>query len=82
MDTLPQRRVDSEATGRVRVETYTVTFDRDGAVERGILACTTADGSRAWGNVTDADALALLCAEEGIGRAGTLAPDGVLSLDG
>jgi acetyl-CoA C-acetyltransferase len=82
VDALPQRRVDSDATGPVRVETYTVTFDRDGAAERGILACTTPDGSRAWGNVDDPDALALLCAEEGIGRTGTLGADGMLSLDG
>ena len=74
--------VDPEATGTVRVETYTVTFDRDGAPERGILACRTADGVRAWGNVTDPDALALLCAEEGIGRTGDLAPDGTLTLTG
>ena len=31
---------------------------------------------------TDRDALALLCAEEGIGRTGVLAADGMLSLDG
>ena len=48
-----------------------------GAPERGILACRTADGSRAWGNVSDADTLALLCAEEGIGRTGDLAADGI-----
>ena len=71
-----------DATGAVSVETYTVTFDRDGAPERGILACRTADGSRAWGNVVDADGLALLCIEEGIGRTGALAPDGTVSLDG
>ena len=82
IDALPQCRVDSAATGPVRVETYTVTFDRDGAAERGILACRTADGNRAWANVGDPDALALLCAEEGIGRTGVLAADGTLSLDG
>ena len=64
------------------VETYTVTFDRAGAPERGILACRTADGSRAWGNVYDAEALALLCVEEGIGRTGDLAADGTLTLTG
>jgi hypothetical protein len=32
--------------------------------------------------VDDPDALALLCAEEGIGRTGTLGADGMLSLDG
>ena len=81
VDALPQCRVDAEATGPVRVETYTVTFDRDGAAERGILACRTAGGSRAWANVSDPDDLALLCAEEGVGRSGVLAADGTLSLD-
>ncbi len=81
VDALPRCRVDPEATGPVRVETYTVTFDREGAPERGILACRTTDHSRAWGNVTDGDALALLCAEEGIGRTGVLAADGGLTLD-
>ncbi len=65
----------------MRVETYTVTFDRDGTAERGILACRTAAGSRAWANVSDPDDLALLCAEEGVGRRGVLGPDGTLSLD-
>jgi acetyl-CoA C-acetyltransferase len=82
VDALPQCRVDSAATGPVRVETYTVTFDRDGQPERGILACRAADDSRAWANCTDADTLAQLCAEEGIGRTGTLAADGVVTLDG
>jgi acetyl-CoA C-acetyltransferase len=81
VDALPQCRVDSGATGAVRVETYTVAFDRDGNPERGILACRTADDSRAWSNITDADTLASLCATEGIGRTGSLAADGLLSLD-
>ena len=82
VDALPRCAVDPDATGAVSVETYTVTFDRDGAPERGILACRTTSGSRAWGNVVDADALALLCAEEGIGRTGTLAADGIVALEG
>jgi acetyl-CoA C-acetyltransferase len=82
VDALPRCTVDPDATGAARVETYTVTFDREGAPERGILACRTAGGARAWGNVSDADALALLCAEEGIGRTGDLAPDGTLTLTG
>ena len=68
VDVLPQCTVDSAATGPVRVETYTVTFDREGNPERGIVACRTADDSRAWGNIDDPDTLAQLCAEEGIGR--------------
>ena len=82
VDALPRCEVDPDASGAVRIETYTVTFDRDGAPERGILVCRTADGSRAWGNVSDAEALALLCAEEGIGRPGDLAADGTLTLTG
>jgi acetyl-CoA C-acetyltransferase len=80
VDALPRCRVDPDAVGPVRVETYTVTFDREGAPERGIIACRTADGSRAWGNVTDSDTLAQLCAEEGIGRTGVLAAGGALAL--
>ncbi len=82
VDALPRCAVEPDATGAVRVETYTVTFDREGAPERGILACRTPDGHRAWANVTDTDALALLCAGEGIGRPGDLAADGTLSMAG
>jgi acetyl-CoA C-acetyltransferase len=80
VDLLPQCTVDSEATGPIRVETYTVTFDRDGNPERGIVACRTTDDNRAWGNITDAETLAALCTEEGIGRSGTLAADGAVIL--
>jgi acetyl-CoA C-acetyltransferase len=82
VDALPRCEVDAEADGPVRVETYTVTFDRDGNPERGILACRTKRDARAWGNVTDPDTLAELCRAEGVGRTGTLAADGVLALDG
>ncbi len=81
VDALPQCRVDGEASGPVRVETYTVTFDRAGAPERGIVACRTADDTRGWGNMTDTDTLASLCEAEGIGRTGVLASDGALALD-
>jgi acetyl-CoA C-acetyltransferase len=81
VDALAQCAVDDAASGPVRVETYTVTFDRDGAVERGIVACRTAAGARAWGNITDADTLAQLCVEEGVGRTGTLSAEGGLVLD-
>jgi acetyl-CoA C-acetyltransferase len=80
VDVLPQCTVDSAATGPVRIETYTVTFDRDGQPERGIVACRTADDNRAWGNIVDPDTLTMLCAEEGIGRTGTLTVDGIVDL--
>jgi len=77
---LPQCTVDSAASGPITVETYTVTFDREGQPERGIVACRTGDDSRAWGNIDDADTLSLLCAEEGIGRTGTLSEEGMVKL--
>ncbi len=80
VDALPRCPVDPTASGSVRVETYTVTFDRDGNPERGIVACRTRDDVRAWGNVHDTDALAQLCIEEGIGRTGDLRSDGTLEL--
>ncbi len=81
VDALPRCRADPGATGPVRVETYTVTFDREGNPERGILACRTPRGDRAWANVTEPDTLASLCAEEGIGRTGVLGSEGLLVLD-
>ena len=81
VDLLPQCRVDSGFSGPVRVETYTVTFGRDGGPERGIFACRTADDTRVWANVTDPDTLAWLCTSEAIGRNGTVRDDGILALD-
>ena len=80
VDALPRCAVDPDATGAVRVETYTVTFDREGQPERGIVACRTPDEVRAWGNITDRDTLVQLCSEEGVGRRGTLTADGGLTL--
>jgi acetyl-CoA C-acetyltransferase len=81
VDALPQCRFDAAASGAVRVETYTVAFERDGTPARGIVACRTADDTRAWGNITDVETLASLCVAEGVGRTGTLAADGSLELD-
>jgi acetyl-CoA C-acetyltransferase len=80
VDLLPQCTVDSEATGPIRIETYTVTFDREGNPERGIIVCRTPTGTRAWGTILDRGTLASLCAEEGIGRTGTLRADGTVDL--
>lgn len=80
VDRLPQCRVDAAATGEVNVETYTVTFDRQGTPERGIVACRTPEGARAWANVTDGDQLREMTQAEACGRRGTLRADGTLAL--
>jgi len=81
VDALPQMRVDSDAHGPVRVETYTVTFDREGEPDRGIVACLTPDDARAWANIDDLDTLRELCIHDGIGRSGILKEGGLLALD-
>ena len=60
VDALPQCRLDSAATGPVTIETYTVTYDREGAPELGIVACRTPAGAPGPGPTwSDADDLAL-----------------------
>jgi acetyl-CoA C-acetyltransferase len=81
VDALPARAVDEAPGGTVRVETYTVAFDRDGAPERGIVACRTAADARAWGNVNEPRVLAELCREDPIGWSGVIGADGILHLD-
>lgn len=81
VDALPTCPVDDGATGPVTVETYTVTYDRDGAPSLGIVACRTPAGARAWADVRAPDDLVALTTTEGIGRSGRLAADGSLALD-
>ena len=80
VDALPARAVDPDATGAVRVETYTVIYDRDGNAERGIVVCRTPGDARAWGDTTDADVLGALSAEDPIGRTLVLQADGTVRL--
>ncbi len=69
---LPQCTPDADAQGEVTVETYSVSYGREGAPERAVVACRTPEGLRTWANVTDPDHLAVLITEEGCGRLGTL----------
>jgi acetyl-CoA C-acetyltransferase len=69
---LPQCTPDADARGEVTVETYSVTYGRNGLPERAVVACRTPDGLRAWASVTDPDHLTLLVTEEGCGRLGNL----------
>lgn len=81
VDALPQRSADSSVTGPVTIESYAVTYDREGVADRAIVACLTADGVRSWANITDADTLASLTTKEGCGRVGTLGDDGIVDLE-
>jgi len=77
---LPQCSPDADAKGEVTVETYSVSFGRDGSPERAVVACRTPEGRRAWAKVTEPDHLAVLVTEEGCGRLATLRPDGRVDL--
>lgn len=60
VDTLPTRPDPAGPASPTRVETYTVTFDRDQRPERAILACLGADGCRHWAESYDAELAAAL----------------------
>jgi acetyl-CoA C-acetyltransferase len=53
VDALPRRELTADAEGPVVVETYTVTYDRDGTPANGIAACLLPDGSRTWATTTE-----------------------------
>jgi acetyl-CoA C-acetyltransferase len=77
----PLDAADVAGAGDLVVEGYTVMHDRDGRPETGICALRTTDGAgRTWGTTTDADTLAALLAEEGVGRSATLDAEGTVGL--
>jgi acetyl-CoA C-acetyltransferase len=67
--------VAERAEGAGRIEAYTVSFGRDGAPRRGILAGRLESGERFLANTPEDPALLLeLVESEGVGRRGRLAP--------
>lgn len=77
VDALPSRPTPQAPVSEAMLETYTVTFDRDMAPERAILACLDDAGSRHWAESSDADTMAELlaadCCERRVALAGTAA---------
>jgi acetyl-CoA C-acetyltransferase len=80
VDSLPSRRAVKDYDGPISVETWTVTYERDGSPTLGIVACLLPDGSRSWGLVRDASDLDAMTSEEQIGRKGQLSSGGDLVL--
>ncbi|MFP5321074.1 MAG: acetyl-CoA acetyltransferase [Acidimicrobiia bacterium] len=68
IDALPSREVAPDFEGEATVETFTVMHGKGGEPEQGIVALRLDDGRRAWGTTDDADDLALMVAEDVIGR--------------
>ncbi len=72
MDTAPLD-VHEDCIGAGAIEAYTAVYDRDGNPARGIILGRSDDGQRFVANTPgDADLLADLVSQEGVGRAGTL----------
>lgn len=72
----PPLQTVAEANGRSRIETYTVTFTREGAPERGIVIGRLTDGRRFLANTpSDRPILEDLLSKEGVGRVGKVVHD-------
>ncbi len=82
VDALERWREAPEATGPAEIETFTVTYDRDGAPERGIVSCRTGPAARTWANVTEPGQLAELAMAENAHWSGMLIGDGIFELAG
>lgn len=68
VDTSPRRDLRVDAEGPVVVETYTVTYDRDGAPVNAIAACLLPDGSRTWATTSAPHDLEAMTTSEVIGH--------------
>jgi len=80
VDALPRCGFDPNATGPVTIESYTIAYDRDGSLERGVVACRPPSGTRTWASVEDPDDLGALTTAEGVGREATVGADRTLRL--
>lgn len=79
VDALPSRAVVPNYEGTAVVETYTVTYERDGSASLGLVACLVGDGSRAWGQVRDPGLLGEMTTVEQCGRKARMS-DGLVEL--
>lgn len=64
VDALPKRDFRPGAPTGPEVESFTVTYDRDGQPEKAIVAGLDADGSRGWLQSSDASLISALVSEE------------------
>ena len=80
VDAQPARELDAEYEGPATVEAYTVTHDRDGQPELGIVSLLTPAGARTWANTRDAGLMKALTNEEINGRKATVTA-GIVTVD-
>ncbi len=81
VDALGARDLCESPDGAATIETWVVSYGRDGTPEKAVAACLLDDGRRAWATSTDTDVVAeLRDGGEQIGRTVKLTPDGDLLL--
>ncbi len=80
IDALPSRELSTDHDGPATVESWVVMHGRDGNPEAAFLALLLDDGRRAWGTTTDADAMAVMVAEDMIDRVVHRSADGQIAL--
>jgi acetyl-CoA C-acetyltransferase len=76
VDRAPTRMAHVEWEGVGEVEAWTVPFDRDGKPERAFVAVRTPDGGRALALIDDAEAAAVMVAEDIAGAKVRVGADG------
>jgi acetyl-CoA C-acetyltransferase len=75
---MPHPELVADATGPATVETYTVTYDREGVPALGIVIARLDDGRRCIANVPAEDRALLesMTAQEFVGQPGAVEHDG------
>jgi acetyl-CoA C-acetyltransferase len=64
VDALPSRPAPSDRRAGTTIETYTVTYGRDGTARQAIVACLDDTGGRHWAETRDADELERLLTQD------------------
>ena len=82
VDALPQRRIASSREVKAPVESYTVTYERDGSPSRAIISCLLADGSRALAHSTRPETVDAVLESGGANALARLSASGEFELCG
>ena len=79
VDRFPSRQVDGDYRGPATIEAYTVMHGAEGP-EVALVTALTPGGQRVLATNRDAATMASFMADEPIGRAAEIAPDGTLAV--
>ncbi len=75
IDAAPRRKLMSRPGPRANIDAYTVTYDRAGEPDRGILSVLDGSGARTWATCSDRAVIDVLVSTDAVGRTVTLDDD-------